>query len=75
MTKPFQQQQTEEKAKVDFNASKDASQAELLRIMKQQAGSDEDRWKILDARDKYLKLKLRGKSYSFSKFLKLKLKV
>ena len=57
MTKPFQQQQTEEKAKVDFNASKDASQAELLRIMKQQAGSDEDRWKILDARDKYLKLK------------------
>ena len=47
--KPFQQ--PEEKPKVDFNASKDASQAELLRIMKQQAGSDEDRWKILDARD------------------------
>merc|ERR1719400_2187782 len=30
---------------------------ELLRIMKQQTHSDDDRWKVLDARDKYIKIK------------------
>ena len=46
-----------EKSEMQFNASKDASQGELLRIMKQQAVTDEERWKVLDARDKYLKVK------------------
>ena len=30
---------------------------ELLRIMKQQTHSDDDRWKVLDARDKYMRIK------------------
>ena len=41
----------------NFNASKDASANECLRIMKQQATTDEERWKVLDARDKYIKIK------------------
>ena len=41
----------------NLSSSNTSSVSELTRIMKQQALSDEDRWKILDARDKYMKLK------------------
>ena len=34
-----------------------ASSSELLRIMKQQTHNDDDRWKVLDARDKYVRIK------------------
>ena len=43
--------------KAQITLTQEASIMDLMRIMKQQTHSDDDRWKVLDARDKYIRLK------------------
>ena len=46
-----------EQPETQITITQGASIAELMRIMKQQTHSDDDRWKVLDARDKFIRLK------------------
>ena len=61
MTKALQsaaeERPTPAEPETQITITQGASITELLRIMKQQTHSDDDRWKVLDARDKYVRIK------------------